>query len=363
MDTKRYTTQDVEDMLRAGRFRPRADLAPAVQQERQANRPPLRRLAAVAGIGLVIVALIAGGTAIALSTQEKAATGVDYGVKAVYEAGLIHPTEDKAQSVGGILIAVDWVYADWNQVLIAYTAQGQIEGDWRVEGEVVSAAIDGRTVEPPVRSMGYIETGTESNIATFDLPADLRSADSIDVEVVLGTTFTSYSTPRDQLPEEISTLDILRSGGGETAFTLNIPVMPGRILEAGESVEVKGYTITLDNVVLAPSMTTADICFDVPDPVNYLDWQAFTTLTANGEHYDGGTSGDYEIGATRSCQPVQFRYGIPLDRDRYVLTVDELYGSEYPPGATITTDDLPIDTIRVRGPWRFVLTDRTGDDS
>lgn len=356
MDAKQYTTHDVEDMLRAGHFQPPTDLRPVLHQERQTNRPPLSRLAAVAGIGLVIVALIAGGTAIALSTQEQAATRVDYGVKAVYEARLIHPVEE-SQSVNGILLGVDWVYADWNQVLVAYTAHGQVEGDWRVEADVVSAAINGRTVDPPIYSMGFIETGTQSNIATLDLPADLRNTDSIDVEVVLDAAVVNYYTPRDQLPEGMSPLDVLRTGGGEATFTLNIPVTPGRVLEAGKTVESNGYTVTLDDVVLAPSMTTADLCFDVPDPVTYLDWHALTTFSAGRITAIGDTSTPYEVGSTVSCTHVKFRYGIPLDRDRYVLTVNELYGSEIPPGGPLTTDDLPIEDIRVRGPWKFVLTD------
>jgi hypothetical protein len=46
---------------------------------------------------------------------------------------------------------------------------------------------------------------------------------------------------------------------------------------------------------------------------------------------------------------------VPLDRDRYVFRVDELAGFEFAAGEIVTTDMLPEEEWRIKGPWVFIL--------
>jgi len=104
-------------------------------------------------------------------------------------------------------------------------------------------------------------------------------------------------------------------------------------------------------------MTTARLCFEVPDPVHFRQWVSSVTLTAGSKGYSGAGDG-YQAGEVYSCQRVEIQESVPLDRDRYVFRVDELIGFEFGAGEMVTTDMLPEDEWRVRGPWVFSLRDK-----
>jgi len=131
-------------------------------------------------------------------------------------------------------------------------------------------------------------------------------------------------------------------------------VTPRRVIEVGQTVEAAGYQLALERVILAPSMTTARLCFQVPDPVKFHNWMPFITLTTGTQRFRGSGSG-YQVGETYSCQRIEIRDSVPLDHDRYVFRVDELAGFEFNPGDIITTDMLPEEQWRIKGPWVFTL--------
>jgi hypothetical protein len=49
----------------------------------------------------------------------------------------------------------------------------------------------------------------------------------------------------------------ITTGGGEALIELSVPATPGRMIEVGQTVEAKGYAVTLDQVVIAPSVISA----------------------------------------------------------------------------------------------------------
>jgi len=368
MSQDRYSVSDVEEMLHGGAFRPSDDLQIRVRSALRKPPPafPVPRYAWMAGLTVLVVALVLTGIVIALSPKEKAASIV-YGIGAVYEAGLVHPI-DETRQVGDISLTVDWVYADWNQILVGYTAQGRADHDIHVHTGVVSARLaDGTALEGDAIA-GYGEMGADSSVAAFDMPEDVRDRQTIDLQLVLQAAYEQYPTPSETDPAEedqnpspsgassvqLEPFAVITTGGGEATFEFSIPVTPGRVIEVGQTEEAKGYAVTLEQVIIAPSMTTARLCFEVPDPVHFRQWFSFVTLMTGSKGYSGAGD-DYQVGEPYSCQRVEIGESVPLDRDRYVFRVDELAGFEFHPRDIVTNDMLPEEQWRVKGPWVFTL--------
>jgi hypothetical protein len=163
---------------------------------------PVPRYVWMAGLTVLIATLVLTGIVIALSPKEKAARIV-YGMGAVYKAGLVHPV-DETQQVGDISLTVDWVYADWNQILVGYTALGRADEDTHVSAGVVSARLpDGTTLEGGVTT-GYGEMGADSSVAAFDMPEVMRDRQTIDLLPVLRAAYEQYPNPTRTDPTEVA---------------------------------------------------------------------------------------------------------------------------------------------------------------
>lgn len=365
MSRVRYSVSDVEEMLQGGAFRPSDDLKIQVRTTLRKPLPalPFTRYAWMVGLTVLIAALVLTGIVVALSRKEKAAR-IDYGIKAVYETGLVH-TIDETRQVGDISLTVDWVYADWNQILVGYSIHSPVDPNDQVEVQIVSAALSDGTVLKGGPKTGYDEMNIVSIVAAYEAPENLRSLEATGLQLVFRVEHFRYRTP-SQIPEadmseaqptrqaEPMPVESMTTGGEETVIELSIPVTSGRIIEVAQTVEANGYAVTLEQVVLAPSMTIARLCFDVPDPVRFHHWYAFVTLTAGSKGYSGAGD-DYQVGESYSCQRVEIQESVPLDHERYVFRVNELVGFEFHSGEIVTTDMLPEEQWRIKGPWVFTL--------
>jgi hypothetical protein len=368
MSRDRYSVSDVEEMLLAGTFHPGEDLQIRVRAALRKPAPsfPVPRFAWMVGLTVLLAVLVLAGIAIALSPKEKAA-GIVGGIRSVYEAGLVHPTHE-TQQVGDISLTVDWVYADWNQVLVGYTAQGRAGDDARVGARILSARLADGTALGGDAIAGYGEMGADSSVAAFDMPKSMRDRQSIDLQLVLWAGYEQYQTPTGMEQTEdahnpsqagvpfvqIEPVEVITTGRGEASFEFSIPITPGRVIEVDQTVESSGYAVALEEVVLAPSMTTARLCFEVPDPVNFRQWFSFVTVKTGFQSYRGAGD-EYQVSMPFSCQRVEIRESVPLDRERYIFYVDELVGFEFGAGEVVTTDMLPEEQRRIKGPWVFRL--------
>lgn len=371
MSCEQYRISDVEEMLEGGSFRPSQDLQARVQVKLSKSAPafPIPWLTWRGSLIALLAALVLTGGVIALSAREQAVSIVD-GIEAVYEAELVHPVNETRQ-VGEASLSVDWVYADWNQILVSYTAEGRVQENAGLRAEIVSARLADGTILEGGTKTGYSLSGVSSNVAAFNMPDRLRNLSSINLQFVLKALTEQTQTPmrtndttagqNQEAPVgssvQLDPLTIVKTDLGSTSFDLAIPVTPGRVIEVGQTIEAEGYEVTLEQVLLAPSMTTARLCFEVPDPVHFRQWVSSVTLTAGSKGYSGGGDG-YQAGEAYSCQRVEIQESVPLDRDRYVFRVDELIGFEFGAGEMVTTDMLPEDEWRVRGPWVFSLRDK-----
>ena len=358
---------EIDEMLSGGAFQPsealrrRVSAALAAPAKRRFFAWPVawsfQRRAFATGLTVLLAAALVTGVVVALSPQEKAA-GVVEGVSAVYQGGLVHPLGETRQA-GGVTVTVDWVYADWNQILVAYTAQGTGADVHRVESSVTAAELEEGAL--PMRTAGgggYAGANVDSQIASFPMPEQARDLGTVHLHLTVSAAVREYPTPAPtgessaalvgaMVPMQIAPLD-----GGDVDFTLEIPVTPGRAIPVGRTVTANGIAATLNDVTLAPSMTTASLCFQAPDVEHYRNWSAVVTLYAGGQAFSGAGSG-YLPGDANPCQRVEFQSSIPQDQASYTLRVDELVGFKFGPGDSPSAEDHPEEQMRVKGPWVF----------
>lgn len=361
-----HDRSNVDAMLSGGTFRVsesmRQQLWNRLQTDtkkelRKPTRWPVFRPALAAVFVALFALVIISVAVVALSPKEKAASVVD-GISAVYKAGLVQ-TINETQPVGNISITLDWVYADPNQILVAYSGQGSSDDAGRLEIKWVSAVLDDGTLLKGGPISGYSQPGTEASVATFAIPENERNRDVLQVQVVLRAAHTQYKeapTPVQSggAPESqaVTPLQIERTVAGEVTFFATIQVKPGRVIEVGKTVENKGIAVKLEQISLAPSLTVATVCIQAPDPEHYRDWIPIATLSTSGQRFSGAGSG-YQVGEPYSCQQVHIQGSVPQDQGQYIFRVDELVGFKFAPGDSPTVDDHPEQQMRVTGPWIF----------
>ncbi len=370
MNPKTIGPDEIEEILAGGQFRPdeklrrkvKATIA-APQQRRYFPWPAtwsFSRRALATGLSVLLAVALFTGVVVALSTQEKAANVLD-GVSAVYQNHLVHPVGESKQA-GDISVTLDWVYADWNQVLVAYTAQGPAGDGQAVQRVTVSATsavlADGTSLQHGLGG-GYSEITTESTVSGFLLPKDARERESIHLRLNLNAAHVQYPTDDptlggDQPEGKAVTGQFTQSGGGDVAFDMDIPITPGKTFPVGQTVEAAGTSITLNDITIAPSMSIVSLCFQAPDSGQVRDWTVGVRLAAGGKEYFG-VSGGTKNSVQTDCRQVQFLDSVPQDLASYTLRVDELIGSKFGPGDSPSPEEHPEELTRIKGPWVFEI--------
>lgn len=364
---KEYDRSEVEAMLRGGTFRPSAEMEhrlrtrlwgeQQIELRKMAHWPVSRPVLTAVFTMLAALAFITA--VVALSPKEKAASVVN-GIGVVYNAGLVQHVND-SQQAGDISLTVDWVYADWNHILVAYSAQGPAEDPDHIEIQVVTAVLDDGTALQGGPISGYTQPGTEATVATFVMPETIKSQEVLHMQIGLRASRPQYlempkSEPGSDTPAgQAAPVQIDWTGGGEVTFTLSIPITPGKVIEVDKTVDVQGIAAKLERVSIAPSSTIATLCFQVPDPEHYRDWIPIVSLSTAGKQFHGWGSSGYMVGDTYSCQQVNIWESVPLDQERYVFRLEELVGFKFGPGDSPTVNDQPEQQMRIKGPWVFDL--------
>ena len=364
----------VEAMLSGGRFHMsealRRSLVNRLEVEKQKAQPKagiwwgIRPATAI--IAVLAALLILAATVVALSPKEKAASLID-GVNAVYQAGLVQVV-DQTQMAGDIAISLDWVYADANQILVAYSGQDLSSNstdagrDERIEIELASATLaDGTALEGSMIA-GYTQPGTEANVATFRTPNQASGLDAVEMKLVFRASYTQYQERTATAPDQNSSngqaaspLSIMQNVTGEVTFSVTTPVYPAEVIEISQTVEKNGIAIRLEQVRIAPSLTIATVCLQAPyrDPYRY--WTSIVILQAGGQAYSGGGSEEYLAGEPVTCREVQIQGSVPQQEESYTLRVDELVGFKFGAGDYPTPEDHPEQQMRIRGPWVFTI--------
>lgn len=318
---------------------PTINLWPAVQQRVGGSSQPRKtipRVAWAAGIALVVL-LGAATVAVALSNMDRAAA-VDEGVDAIYKSGLV-TSVNQAQTIDGVTVTLDWVYADPMRVVVAYSTDAGQHENFRVGTYLESLTLSDGTSLEPMSGSGYVETNTQmADITSLLMPAQAQAGDALEARLVL------------QVMDDSALLEDSQETGlkmyhtkeiGSLNFDLHIPITPGRIFDVDQEVKAADRTVKLQRLLVAPSGVRADVCFDVPDSQAY-EWTIVGDIRGGGKRIEGGATHPAE--GDSLCQTSLFIGILPLNASSYTLRLTEIIGFQ---------KDPPYEQKRISGPWVF----------
>jgi hypothetical protein len=226
------------------------------------------------------------------------------------------------QTINGVTVEIDWVYADESRIALHYTISGL---DWpdgtfwdSVQARITSAALPddafsgaGGWNHGPV-DQGVI-TGIDDQLF-WDGAVDAEKHPNIDLNV--------------DIPVEGAT------SVGTFHFAFNVPVLDGiRLENLDQTVVANNVSMTLKTLVLNPSHAEALLCFQMPSPV---DWGlTASTISVGGREYSfsggglvqGADGKDFLLTDPERCNSIGF--DIPFDEavSSITLTVPKLLGS------------------------------------
>lgn len=263
-------------------------------------------------------------------------------VPPVREAGLASTIGQK-QTIGGVTVIVDRVYADASHVVVGYVVQGL--GGGRHEDFVLRARLtdeSGLRFERVAAGHGIswhpespsIPEGSQAKVDVFEAPQEIeapaRRRFRLEVEVY-GLVPGSYEAG-ESIPEEPAV--------GPFVLNFEVHVRPVPVLEVNQVAEANGLTLTLHRIENSPARTRAFICFDPPD--NERNWMPVVRMGSFGRFFGAGHLADTPV-AKDAPSTFTFEESLYDRPGTYRLTVTEIIGIS----RTGRGD------IRIAGPWRF----------
>ena len=316
------------------------DLWPMIQEQLETtrSRKVRRPLYVVKLIAAAALTLLVGAVGYAFYQS----TIGDEGLAAVDESGLLTHL-DLTQTIDDVSVMLDYAYADANRISIATRGAGttlQVPGMNPQVGLVSSELRDGQgrvfdtvitgggggggggSVDPsgtpvPVEfSFGQELSYDASAIADEPAELDLR------LELVVGPTMGRGGGGGGSADAMATTEDDILF-----VFEFSVPFNPGRTLDAPQTVTADGFDLTLEQVVVTPSLTRLMLCFANPEgeaPAPHQVWVPVVNLNIGDESLMNvnviGKPGTTDA----ACTP----YFIPLalaDREGdWTLTVESL---------------------------------------
>lgn len=218
-------------------------------------------------------------------------TTPDAGVRAV-ENEIVQVNQNHPLNVDEPLnkleVILDYAYADSNRIAVGYRVQGETVPGTKIMvfTNPTLTDISGRQypwvpvtgqqvteITPGTNKEGFLHGGIMSfnSAAISDVPSALELR--LRVEVAYTTEAMRASDPYGMIP------------AGETSFTMNIPYNPGTALPLTQESTGKDMKVSLNRVVVSPSLTRLEICTDKSmfGRDAWVSWQAVLSLSVNGE--------------------------------------------------------------------------------
>jgi hypothetical protein len=315
--------------------------------------------------GLILGALLLfGGVAYALHPVISQVFRLFPGWQHVEEAHLAQEV-NLSQTLDGVTVTLERVYADANEIVIGYIIKGP--NGQRYDAYHLTLTDAAGTVFP--RTLGSGVTG-QSDILKVSFPSgegayvlafdaapvegaptklDLRLAMEVREFVLPLDAPKPPPTPISPSAEPPASIVVEAQPVPEGAivglftFDFSVPFIPGWVAEVNQTVEAAGVAVRLERVVVTPSETRAYLRFDSPGGAE-TQWTPIAMLKAPGD----GKSQDYFAYSVNADPPV-YPYGFlaPLydRRGEWTLTVTELVGTDLA--------QQPSEDIRLAGPWVF----------
>jgi len=257
------------------------------QQVETANPRITRRSFRLVRIGL-LAALLVLATAAAYAVYQ-GLIGSDPGLDAVNQANLV-TTIEETQELGGDYdwsVTLHYAYADANRITVGYTVTGTAPAREQIRPftNPLLTDSDGRQYTwLPVGGGGGGGGGSgdpdeliqfEDNMgASFDASIVTDASESLDLTLTIQLAYAN-----DEARESFGPNVMLPAG--EATFDFTVPFIAGHSYDGPKIATASDIDMTLQNVVVAPSLTRLDLCFAAPSPENGQPWDVFADVTVN----------------------------------------------------------------------------------
>lgn len=283
------------------------------------------------------------------------------------ENDLLHEVH-LAQTVAGVTVTIERVYADAHQVIVGYSVSGLADpatyrkqvsltnGSGTTFREMMGAGVWGSSELLDVS----LPEGDASYLMAFDGAAVEGAPSNLQLHLEMRLTEWIAANPEGEFgPAEGSPADLPASAQvlvpmegregatvGPFAFDFAVPFLPARVANVGQTAQASGIGVRLETVAVTPAETRVSLCFQTTQD---LDWAPIGTLhTGSGRNHQVGFEVRDRI--EEAGGDVCYVYGLltPLAEERgtWRLKITELAGFEM---------TEPYDQTRFSGPWEFVF--------
>ncbi len=287
----------------------------------------LPRRVVVVTAGILLAALVLGGAAYAVEPLLSSLFHFEPGTQQVLDLKLAQPV-NIARTLDGFTVTVERVYADSNNVIVAYIVKMPSRGgytDASLTNTVLST--DQGQLAPGRVAYGSANQGnSQGNLLFFDA----SSITGAPGQLHLHLSAQGLSAEVDGGKPDVHFVNV----PGTLAFDFTVTFHAGRVAEPHQRVTVGGQTVTLERVVVTVSETRVYLSGIAPE------W-AIATLTVGGwtsDPFQNPGGGPIGVGVAPNGQTV-VSYGDALydKHGTWTLTVSYAHNARAPQG----------------GPWIF----------
>lgn len=279
----------------------------------------------------------------------------DPGVGSMADADLLTTYDETKPVMGapeeyGLTVTLDYAYADANRVTVGYTVNGTSPDDRRfVAHSNPNLMVAGQPLERLMLLASDQTRGepTDEGGSSFtgQLTANFITAG---LEAVEGDTLSLQLMVEVAL-SELGTGEFPASGmfmAGMADFTFDVPYLGGKAIEVGLEAESVGTNVELQRVVVSPSMTRLEMCYDLPDLQAPPAWSPFITITIDGTPVFTGHTETYGL---------ETAYEVNEDCRGVVIpaALEAVPGAAWEVAVTGFTDFSAAGSDAVPGEWAF----------
>ncbi len=307
---------------------------------------PAHRAARVTrSISLIVVMLLMLVAAAAVYAVVRVQI-TDPGISGAMEANLV--TElGLSQTIDDVTVTLDWAYADANRIAIGYSVA--VPPDYQgavVEGRFVLTDADNSFYSDGGGSGGGLMTPEGSEyVTTFGAAFVENPPDVLDMRFELTLSAEPVQQPTEEASGGSGGGFGYGSGGGGGSdatpepgiaidfgidpvnllgvftFDFDLPYIPAIQVSVDQTAEANGLSFSVGDMIVTPSATQLNICFDLPTPE---DWTPSAVLTTGGAEI---SQASWEIVSTEDstrCGILTFYAPYQQEPITFTLTINEL---------------------------------------
>jgi hypothetical protein len=318
------------------------------------SKQRFRSMGLVAGLVLLLL------TSVVYAQEEYA----DPVMEAAREAGLIEEI-GLSQTVGDVTVTLDWAYADTQRIMLGYTLHTAedinpndlfspfmssprlSDGEGASFSYASSIPIPGDQSNEMVMVIDYytqaILPGAQADEFVVDNEYFNSPPDELDLQFELnyGDFTAEANVPPASLDDSNLEPGDYVDAIGPFVFDFTVPLYPAVVVAPMETVEVDGIEMTLEQVSITPTKTSARVCYDMPDA---RDWMPEASVEVGGE--PGRMSGAALVGGKEAAADTEHRcrdlsYDVFYDTEPTTMTVNVDY-------LTASMTEGPDDWERIR---------------